>query len=72
MMRGDLMTISDCSHPSAGLAPHASDLLVENEERRVTLDLIEFYKKRAHELRAEYYRNIWRAVWTLLMRIGRR
>jgi hypothetical protein len=30
--------------------------------RRFTPDLIEFYKKRAHELRAENYRNMWRAL----------
>jgi hypothetical protein len=40
--------------------------------RRVTPDLIEFYRKRDHDLRGEYYRNFWRAVWALLMRIGRR
>jgi hypothetical protein len=30
--------------------------------RRITPDLFEFYKKRAHELRAEHYRNMWRAL----------
>jgi hypothetical protein len=40
--------------------------------RRITPDLIEFYKKRAHELRAEYYRDMWRAIWVSLTRIGRR
>ncbi len=37
--------------------------------RRVTPALIEFHKKRAHELRAEYYRNMLRAAWALLTRI---
>ena len=32
--------------------------------RRITPDLIEFYKKHAQELRAEYYRNMWRALRT--------
>lgn len=40
--------------------------------RYVTPDLIEFHRKRAHDLRVEYYRNFWRAVWASLMRIGRR
>ena len=43
-----------------------------DQTRRITPDLIEFYTKRAHELRAEYYREMWRAIWTLLMKIGRR
>jgi hypothetical protein len=36
--------------------------------RRVTPDLIAFYARRAHELRAEYYRNMWRAIWGWLSR----
>jgi hypothetical protein len=40
--------------------------------RRVTPDLIEFYAKRAHQLRIEYYRAMWRAVWALLLKIIRR
>jgi len=34
--------------------------------------LIEFYRTRARELRAEYYRDMWRAMLTRLTRIGRR
>lgn len=34
--------------------------------RRVTPDLIAFYIKRGHELRAEFYRNMWRKVWAAL------
>jgi hypothetical protein len=34
--------------------------------QHITPDLIGFYKKRAHELRAEYYRDMWRAIWALL------
>jgi hypothetical protein len=37
--------------------------------RRVTPDLIAFYTKRAHELRAEYYRSMWRAIWDWLINI---
>jgi hypothetical protein len=40
--------------------------------RRITPALMEFYRTRAHELRAEYYRDMWRAIWTRLTRIGRR
>jgi hypothetical protein len=40
--------------------------------RRVTPDLIAFYTRRAHQLRAEYYRDMWRAIWALLTGIGRR
>ena len=36
-----------------------------DRSRRVTPDLITFYIKRAHELRAEYYRDMWRAIWAL-------
>ena len=66
----------------AGLAPLASDGHVEKEEhgifarrdtaRRLTPALIDFHKKRAHELRAEYQRDMWPAVWALLKSIGRR
>jgi hypothetical protein len=38
----------------------------------ITPGLIEFYKKRAHELRAECHRDMLREVWALLARIGRR
>jgi hypothetical protein len=40
--------------------------------RRITPGVIEFYTKRAHELRAEYYRNMWRIIWAWLTGIGRR
>ena len=38
--------------------------------QHITPDFIGFYKKRAHELRAEYYRDMWRAIWVSLTRIG--
>jgi hypothetical protein len=34
--------------------------------RRIMPGLIEFYEKRAHQLRVEYYRDTWRAIWRLL------
>jgi hypothetical protein len=40
--------------------------------RRITPDLIEFQKTRSHELRAEYYRDMWRAISAWLTRIGQR
>jgi hypothetical protein len=43
----------------------------EKSSRRITPDLIAFYIKRGHELRAEYYRNMWRTVWAWLTTIGR-
>jgi hypothetical protein len=44
----------------------------ETSSRRITPDLIAFYIRRAHELRAEYYRNMWHAIWAWLTGIGRR
>jgi hypothetical protein len=44
----------------------------ETSSRRVTPGVIEFYTKRAHELRAEFYRDMWRAIWSWLSNIGRR
>jgi hypothetical protein len=40
--------------------------------RRVTPELIEFYTKRAHQLRVEFYRNMWRSLWPALARIIQR
>jgi hypothetical protein len=39
--------------------------------RRVTPDLLDFHIKRAHQLRAESCRNMWRAVGALLIRLKR-
>ncbi|WP_156439560.1 RSP_7527 family protein [Bradyrhizobium valentinum] len=36
--------------------------------RRVTPELIDFHIERARLLRAEAYRNMWRALWALLVR----
>jgi hypothetical protein len=39
--------------------------------RRVTPQLIDFHIKRAHQLRVESYRNMWRAIGALLIRLKR-
>ncbi|MCA6118585.1 hypothetical protein J6524_27450 [Bradyrhizobium sp. WSM 1738] len=39
--------------------------------RRVTPAAIDFYTERARQLRAEAYRNMWQALWTLLVRLKR-
>ena len=40
-----------------------------DQSRRITPELMAFYKKRAHQLRAEAIRNMGRALWASLMRI---
>jgi hypothetical protein len=44
----------------------------ETSSRRITPDLMAFYIRRAHQLRAEYYRNMWRGIWAWLSSIDRR
>jgi hypothetical protein len=44
----------------------------ETSSRRITPDHIAFYIRRGHELRTEYYRDMWRAIWARLTTIGRR
>jgi hypothetical protein len=39
--------------------------------RRVTPELLAFYTRRAHQLRAEAYVNTGHALWTFLKRIIR-
>jgi hypothetical protein len=39
--------------------------------RRITPDLLDFYIKRAHALREEYFRDMWRATAALLLRLKR-
>ena len=41
-----------------------------DETRRVTPELVAFYKKRAHRLRDEAWRNLWRRMWASLKKIG--
>jgi hypothetical protein len=36
--------------------------------RRITPDLLDFYIKRAHALREEWYRDMWHAIWSWLTR----
>ena len=38
--------------------------------RRITPDLLDFYIRRAHALREQWYRNMWQAIWSWL--VGRR
>jgi hypothetical protein len=40
-----------------------------NDGRRVTAELITFYTRRAHALRAEAYRDAARALWRAMVRI---
>ncbi len=41
--------------------------------RRITPDLLGFYKTRAKQLRDEAYREVWRGLWALVMKVfGRR
>jgi hypothetical protein len=40
--------------------------------RRVTPELMAFYKTRAHQLREEAFRDAGRALWALLIKIARR
>jgi len=42
-----------------------------DDPRRVTPELMAFHKRRAHQLRAEAFRNVGRALWALLMKIIR-
>ena len=42
-----------------------------DQPRRITPDLLDFYIKRAHHLRDEAIREMWRAVWGRLTQIGR-
>jgi hypothetical protein len=39
--------------------------------RRITPQIMAFYKRRAHQLRAEAYVNVGRALWAFLKRIIR-
>jgi hypothetical protein len=34
-----------------------------DQPRRITPELLAFHKKRAHRLRDEAWRNLWRAKW---------
>ena len=40
-----------------------------DKARRVTPELLAFYTMRAHRLRDEAWRNLWRRVWASLKKI---
>ena len=40
--------------------------------RRITPELMAFYKMRAKQLRDEAFRDMWRGLWALLTKIVRR
>ena len=42
-----------------------------DSSRRVTPELIDFHIKRAHQLRVDFYRDMWRAIAALLVRLKR-
>ena len=42
-----------------------------DSSRRVTPDVLDFHIKRAHQLRAEFYRDMRRAMGALLIRLKR-
>jgi len=44
----------------------------DNALRRITPDLMAYYKRRAHQLRAEACRDAWRWLWTALIRMFQR
>jgi hypothetical protein len=39
--------------------------------RRVTPDVLDFHIKRAHQLRVEAWRDMWRGLWSLLIKLKR-
>ena len=43
-----------------------------DEARRITPELMAFYKLRAHQLREEAFRNMWSGLWTFIKKIVRR
>ncbi len=55
--------------PADALPPTAEQL--SHTQRRATPELIEFYRKRAHELRAEAVRNGISDAWALLIKMIR-
>ena len=42
-----------------------------DNSRRVTPDILDFHIKRAHQLRVEAWRNMWRGLSRLLVRLRR-
>ncbi len=44
-------------------------LVRRDQPRRITPELMAYYKKRAHQLRDEAWRDLWRRVWALLKKV---
>ena len=53
------------------MKPKRRDIERRDTTRRVTPELLDFHIKRAHQLRADFYRNMWRAIGVLLVRLKR-
>lgn len=47
------------------------DIERHDTTRRVTPELLDFHIKRAHQLRIEAWRDMWRAIGALLVRLKR-
>lgn len=47
------------------------DIHRRDTTRRVTPELLDFHIKRAHQLRIEAWRDMWRAIGALLVRLKR-
>ena len=43
-----------------------------DDARRITPELMAFYKMSAKQLRDEAFRNMWRRLWALLTKVVRR
>ncbi|MDI1265102.1 MAG: hypothetical protein PS018_17780 [bacterium] len=43
-----------------------------DNSRRLTPALLDFYIRRAHALREQFYREMWRELWAWMIGIGRR
>ncbi len=55
------------------MKPKRRDIEGERRDttRRVTPELLDFHIKRAHQLRVEAWRDLWRAIGALLVRLKR-
>lgn len=53
------------------MKPKRRDIDRRDTTRRVTPELLDFHTKRAHQLRIEAWRDMWRAIGALLVRLKR-
>ena len=53
------------------MKPMCRDIKRRDTTRRVTPELLDFHIKRAHQLRIEAWRDLWRAIGALLVRLKR-